>query len=183
MYLQGWLPPPSLLVPPITCFFFVCHFFFFFSSSVVKNVETFSAVFQLAIFLFSSILLSFSSLLLSVSICFTTFLYPPPLSPSSPPPSQSSLTPIAIPVWSWMQGLGCDWFLRVECSGVCLFLFYRNIWPNTLYVLSLGKHAVSVSDWLLATWECEQLFFNPTGWLSSYTCSFLCMFISCSSTT
>lgn len=38
----------------------------------------------------------------------------------------------------------------------CVFIFlifffvFRDVWPNTLNVLNLGKHAVSVSDWSLA---------------------------------
>lgn len=60
-----------------------------------------------------------------------------------------------------------------------LFFLSRDVWPNTLNVSSLGKHAVSVSDWLLALWVCVcVLSLNLTCWLSSYTC--ICLFISCS---
>ncbi len=38
-----------------------------------------------------------------------------------------------------------------RCVFVFVFVFFRDVWPNTLNVLNLGKHAVSVSDWSLAT--------------------------------
>lgn len=48
----------------------------------------------------------------------------------------------------------------------CVFvLFRRDVWPNTLYIQSLGKHAVSV----IGRWPHERVctcvcpFFNPTG--------------------
>lgn len=102
-----------------------------------------------------------------IFFCFLVlFLFPLSLSfhplllllPFPPYPVQPH--PIAATVWSWMRGL--DWSFWVECSGVCLFVccfffwFFcnRDVRSNPLSALSLGTHAVSVSDHSLAAGAC-----------------------------
>lgn len=183
MYWQGWLPStPSCCLPPpsilpthlsfcITSLLAAVTFLFLFFPPPWISYVSLSPPFSQSSFLFcfyvivSSLPPFIFSFLHLISVLLRSYLVQP--------------SPIAANVWSWMQGLGHDWFFRVECSGVLFICIFSIGFFSTWFVFYVWESMPCLS--VIGCRPCESAricsFWNLTGWLSSYTCSFVFLFL------
>lgn len=139
------LPPVTSQISPssqLTSFFYSSC-----SSFSILPLDFLKSPFHFLLQLLSNLFLCSFFFPFSLHLLVPSPHFCPPLLLLSP-----AFPPIAANVWSWMQGLGRDWFFRVECSGVCYFIFCRTFFffcflPNMCS--KFGK-ACRVCQWLVA---------------------------------